>query len=177
MVRSSASAAALKPSVANQPHHLLLDRLYIHGHSQFGSKRGIALNSADTSILNSQISNIKGQGIDTQAICGWNGPGPYLIENNFLEASGENIMFGGASPAIQGLVPANITIRRNLISKYPAWQKAILATPSSAKAAAVDRWIAPRLDLRIPGRGLRSVWQRCHVPLECDRRRVGNAYQ
>ena len=102
-------------AVANQPHHLLLDRLYIHGHSQFGSKRGIALNSADTSILNSQISNIKGQGIDTQAICGWNGPGPYLIENNFLEASGENIMFGGASPAIQGLVPANITIRRNLI--------------------------------------------------------------
>ena len=72
---------------ANQPHHLLLDRLYIHGHSQFGSKRGIALNSADTSILNSQISNIKGQGIDTQAICGWNGPGPYLIENNFLEAT------------------------------------------------------------------------------------------
>jgi hypothetical protein len=122
-------------AVANQPHHLLLDRLYIHGHSQFGSKRGIALNSADTSIINSQISNIKGQGIDTQAICGWNGPGPYLIENNFLEASGENIMFGGASPAIQGLVPAHITIRRNLISKYPAWQKAILATPSSAKAA------------------------------------------
>ena len=32
-------------------------------------------------------------------------------------------------------MPANITIRRNLISKYPAWQKAILATPSSAKAA------------------------------------------
>jgi hypothetical protein len=121
---------------ANQPHHLLLDRLYIHGDSKVGSKRGIALNSADTSILNSQISNIKGTGIDTQAICGWNGPGPYLIENNFLEATGENVMFGGADPAIHGLVPANITIRRNLISKYTAWQKAILAAPSGARAVA-----------------------------------------
>jgi hypothetical protein len=122
---------------ANQPHHLLLDRLYIHWDSKLGSKRGIALNSADTSILNSQISNIKAQGIDSQAICGWNGPGPFLIENNLLEASGENVMFGGSDPAIQGLVPANITIRRNLISKYTAWQKAILSTPGSAKAVPV----------------------------------------
>ncbi|MEN3340265.1 MAG: hypothetical protein V7647_3941 [Acidobacteriota bacterium] len=122
---------------ANQPHHLLLDRLYIHGDSKLGSKRGIALNSADTSILNSQISNIKAQGVDAQAICGWNGPGPFLIENNFLEASGENVMFGGSDPAIQGLVPANITIRRNLISKYTAWQKAILSTPASANAVPV----------------------------------------
>ena len=119
---------------ANQPHHLVLDRLYIHGDSKLGSKRGIALNSADTSILNSQISNIKAQGVDAQAICGWNGPGPYLIENNFLEASGENVMFGGSDPAIQGLVPANITIRRNLISKYSGWQKPILSTPGSAVA-------------------------------------------
>jgi hypothetical protein len=123
-------------AAANQPHHLLLDRLYIHGDSLLGSKRGIALNSADTSILNSQISNIKAQGMDSQAIAGWNGPGPYLIENNFLEASGENIMFGGAAPAIQGLVPANITIRRNLISKYTAWQKAIVGTPANARATA-----------------------------------------
>jgi hypothetical protein len=123
-------------TAANQPHHLLLDRLYIHGDSSMGSKRGIALNSGDTSILNSQITNIKAQGIDSQAICGWNGPGPYLIENNFLEASGENVMFGGSDPAIQGLVPANITIRHNLISKYPSWQNAIVAAAGSVKAAA-----------------------------------------
>ena len=124
--------------LANQPHHLLLDRLLIRGDSRMGSKRGIALNSADTSILNSHISNIKAQGVDSQAIGGWNGPGPYLIGNNFLEATGENIMFGGATPAIQGLVPANITIRRNLISKYVNWQNPILAAPSSARAVSLS---------------------------------------
>ena len=30
---------------------------------------------------------------------GWNGPGPFLIENNYLEAAGENIMFGGNDPS------------------------------------------------------------------------------
>jgi hypothetical protein len=120
---------------ANQPHHLLLDRLYIHGDSKLGSKRGIALNSADTSILSSYISDIKAQGLDSQAICGWNGPGPYLIENNFLEATGENVLFGGANPAIQGLVPANITLRRNLISKNLQWRSAIVTAPANGKAA------------------------------------------
>ncbi len=120
---------------ANQPHHLLLDRVYIHGDSKLGSKRGIALNSADTSILNSYISDIKAQGLDSQAIGGWNGPGPYLIENNFLEAAGENVLFGGATPAIQGLVPANITLRRNLISKNVSWQSAIVSAPTGGKAA------------------------------------------
>ena len=135
MVRSSGSAAALKLVVANQPHHLLLDRLYIHGHSQFGSKRGIALNSADTSILNSQISNIKGQGIDTQAICGWNGPGPYLIENNFSRPP-ERTSCSAARSCDPGTRagkhhhPPQPDLRST-----PAWQKAILATPSSAKAA------------------------------------------
>lgn len=123
-------------AAANQPHHLVLDRVYVHGDAKLGSKRGIALNSADTSILNSHISDIKAQGIDSQAIAGWNGPGPYLIENNYLEASGENMMLGGADPAIQGLVPANITIRRNRFSKNLKWQNPIVATPGGAKAVA-----------------------------------------
>ncbi len=120
----------------NQPHHLYLDRIYIHGDAKLGSKRGIALNSADTSIVNSYISDIKAAGYDAQAICGWNGPGPFLIENNYLEAAAENVLFGGADPVIQGLVPSNITIKRNLISKPTKWQSPILGTPGSAQAAA-----------------------------------------
>jgi hypothetical protein len=122
--------------LANQARELVLDRVYIHGDAKLGSKRGIALNSGKTSIVNSYISDIKATGMDTQAICGWNGPGPYLIENNYLEAAAENIMFGGAEPAIQGLVPANITIRRNLITKNLKWQSAVLTTPAVKATAA-----------------------------------------
>lgn len=107
---------------ASVPHHLELDGLIIRGDPTKGQKRGIALNSADTVIRNSDIRDIKTEGQDSQAICGWNGPGPYLIDNNYLEAAGENVMFGGSDPSIRDLVPADITIRRNYVTKPLEWR-------------------------------------------------------
>jgi len=104
------------------PHDIVLDSLYLHGDATVGTKRGISLNSATTTIQNSYISNIKSSVQDSQAICGWDGPGPFIIRNNYLEASGENLMFGGAAPSIQGLVPSDITIQYNYFYKQPAWQ-------------------------------------------------------
>ena len=106
-----------QPSLASVAHDLIIDRCYIHGDAVNGQKRGIALNSAATTIVNSYISDIKSSQSDAQAIQGSNGPGPYLIANNYLEASGENIMFGGADPFIANLVPSDITIKQNYISK------------------------------------------------------------
>ena len=109
-------------TLAVVPHDLILDRVYVHGDTTFGQKRGIALNSASTTIKNSYIAGIASVGQDAQAICGWNGPGPFAITNNYLEASTENVMFGGADPHIPNLVPSDITITRNLVSKPLAWR-------------------------------------------------------
>jgi hypothetical protein len=109
-------------TAATVPHHLIIDRCYVHGDVTYGQKRGIALNSASTTITNSYIAEIKAIGQDSQAIGGWNGPGPYTITNNYLEAAGENIMFGGSDPAIPDLVPSDITVRRNYLTKQPAWR-------------------------------------------------------
>ena len=54
---SSAQTAA-----SQIPHDLVVDRLYIHGDADKGQKRGIALNSASTSIPSSYISDIKAGG-------------------------------------------------------------------------------------------------------------------
>jgi hypothetical protein len=109
-------------SLGSVPHDLIVDRCYIHGNAGSGQKRGIALNSASTTIANSYISDIKSAQEDAQAIMGANGPGPFLIVNNYLEASGENILFGGADPYIQNLVPSDITIQQNHITKPLAWR-------------------------------------------------------
>jgi hypothetical protein len=103
------------------PHHLTIDRCFLHGSSSTGQRRGLSLNSGKTDILNSYFSDIKGINEDTQAIGGANGPGPFLIENNYLEAAGEIIMFGGSDPFIPDLVPSDITIHRNTISRPLAW--------------------------------------------------------
>jgi hypothetical protein len=72
-------------------------------------------------VSDSYVAECHGKGFDSQAIWGANGPGPYRIENNRLEGAGENIMFGGADPAIPGLVPSDITIRRNHIVTPTSW--------------------------------------------------------
>ena len=79
------------------------------------------MNSASTEVLNSYISDVHGRGYDTQAICTWNGPGPFKIINNYLEAAGENVMFGGSPAAIPNLVPTDIEIRNNYFFKPLSW--------------------------------------------------------
>jgi len=124
-----------EPIAGNQARQIIFDRVYIHGDPKAGSKRGIALNGVETSIVHSYISDIKAIGQDSQAICGWNGPGPFLIEDNYIEAAGENVMFGGSTPAIQGLVPSSITIRRNHFTKNLAWKSPLVNTPSATATA------------------------------------------
>ncbi|HYY97736.1 MAG TPA: hypothetical protein VE642_04050, partial [Pyrinomonadaceae bacterium] len=103
------------------PHHLVFDRCYIHAFPSQSLKRGVALNSAETSILNSYVAGFKVVGQEAQAVAGWNGPGPFHIVNNYLEAAGENVMFGGAGPTLPDLVPTDIEVRRNHLAKDPAW--------------------------------------------------------
>jgi hypothetical protein len=111
-------------TLASIPRYLVLDGVIIRGDNERGQKRGIALNSAATVIRNSDIREIKAAGLDSQAICGWNGPGPYIIENNYLEAAGENVMFGGADPSVPDLVPSDIIFRDNYVTKPLAWRAA-----------------------------------------------------
>ncbi|HKY26324.1 MAG TPA: hypothetical protein VJM12_00105 [Pyrinomonadaceae bacterium] len=103
------------------PRHLVIDRSYIHGFKTQEVQRGISLNSGDTDITNSYISDVHGRGYDTQAICGWNGPGPFKIINNYLEGAGENVMFGGAEATVPNLVPTDITVRNNYFFKPLSW--------------------------------------------------------
>ena len=114
--------SAAQRDLAVVPHHLVVDGVIIRGDPNNGAKRGIALNSASTTIRNSDIRGIKAVGQDSQAICGWNGPGPYTIEENYLEGAGENVMFGGADPSVPNLVPSDITFRRNYVTKPLEWR-------------------------------------------------------
>jgi len=107
--------------LAQFPHHLVFDRCYVHSTGLNRARRGFALNSAETSIVNSHVSGFAGAGDETQAIAGWNGPGPFHIVNNYLEGAGEVMLIGGAEPSIPNLVPSDIEIRRNYFRKPKEW--------------------------------------------------------
>jgi PKD domain len=126
------SAAAT--TVSALPHSIVMDRVWVHGDPVLGMKRGIYLNARSTDVLNSYFEDFFSFQ-ESQAICGTNGPGPFRIINNHLEAAGENIMFGGQDPKITNLVPSDITIRGNYMPKDPRWRDPILRTPAKPSAS------------------------------------------
>lgn len=104
------------------PQGLWLDECDVFGRPDVSSQRGIAANGANFKATKTKVREIHWKGFDTQAICSWNGPGPFLIEDCYLEAAAENVMFGGALPVIPNLVPSDITIRRCYFFKPLSWR-------------------------------------------------------
>lgn len=98
-----------------------LNHVLIHGLAT-GTKRGIAMNGANISLTNSSVYDFKLLQQDSQAVAGWNGPGPFLIDNNYLEGAGENVIFGGSDPSTPGLIPSDITITNNTLAKPLSWK-------------------------------------------------------
>jgi hypothetical protein len=109
-------------SLSEVPHHLIVDRCYIHGNPSDTSRRGVAINSASTAIIDSYISECHESGADSQAIAGWNGPGPFKIVNNYIEGAGENFLLGGADSRIQNLTPSDVEFRNNHVAKPLKWK-------------------------------------------------------
>jgi len=117
-----AGGGDIQLSLDKVPQDFIVDRVYLHGTDSTNTTRCLALNSGRSAVVNSWLDNCHARGFDSQAIEGWNGPGPYLIENNFLAGAGENVMFGGSDPGIANLSPSDITIRHNHVWKDPAWK-------------------------------------------------------
>ncbi|HEV2402545.1 MAG TPA: putative Ig domain-containing protein [Candidatus Sulfotelmatobacter sp.] len=107
---------------------IVIDRMYIHGVPLEETRRGVRLAGAtNTAVQDSYISdfhcNVGGSCTDSQAVSGGTGDypmGPYKITNNFLEASGENILFGGGT-ATQ--TPTDIEVSRNYLYKPMIWMQ------------------------------------------------------
>jgi len=136
LVQLGVSSGA-QSTLESVPYNIVLDRLFIHGHPTKGQKRCVALDGRDFELLNSYITNCASIDFDAQAIAGFNGPGPFRIINNYVEGTGENLMFGGADPKIDGLVPSDIEIRRNHFFKPLEWRDPLLRTPSRPSVTAV----------------------------------------
>jgi hypothetical protein len=123
--------SAKDTKIEAEPSDIVIDRCYLHGNDQGNYRRGVALNGVRQAVVDSYLENFHDSQSDSQAICGWNGAGPFRIVNNFLEAASENIMFGGSDPAVDGLVPSDIEIRRNLSTKRLSWKTSGIAAKNA----------------------------------------------
>ena len=122
---SSQNTAALQPS------NIILDRVYIHGSdsAQLNTQRGVDMECQYCAVINSYISEIHWVGVEAQAIFGFNSTGPWLVDNNYLSAAGENLLTGGADAVIPNAIPSDLTITRNYFFKPSSWNWRALGKP------------------------------------------------
>jgi hypothetical protein len=120
----SALWSVAKGGTAN---NLVVDRVWMHGTAQDDTTRAIELGGStyvaivDSFFTDFHCVSITGSCSDAQTINGGLGDnqmGPYKIVGNFLEASGENILFGGGEATV---TPADIEIRQNHMFKPLTW--------------------------------------------------------
>ena len=121
------------------PHHLIVDRSYVHGTPTLEVQRCITLNSGDDGRRRLVARRLPQQPRRLAGACSaYNGAGPFKIENNHLEAGHEVVMFGGGDPTIRDLVPSDIEMRRNHITRPLAWKKQVAGEePASRRRTCV----------------------------------------
>jgi hypothetical protein len=107
--------------VIENADHVTIDRCYLHGDSASQIRRAILVNGNWFVAIGNHISDIHEAGMDSQAIGVCNSAGPILIDNNHLEASTENVMFGGCRAA-PGVTPSDVHIRNNTFFKPLTWK-------------------------------------------------------
>ena len=99
----------------DQPNDIVFDRcVFQGGFTDNTMSRLLALHARKVELLNSFLEGGRSAGSDAQAIAGWNGKGPYLIHNNYIDGTTENIMFGGATPFVDDTVQSG-EIRYNYL--------------------------------------------------------------
>jgi hypothetical protein len=111
----------LGQSVGDFPRNTTFDQMLIRGNQATGGHRGVGMNGVNVTVSNSWIDRMWEVGRDAQAVAAWDTPGPLRIENNYLEASGENLLLGGATPTC-ACVPTGVVFTRNFVTKNTAWR-------------------------------------------------------
>jgi hypothetical protein len=107
--------------------HIIVDRSWLHGTVHDETQVGVSFHRVNYgAVVDSYLNDFHctagtGTCTDAHAVAGGLGDhqdGPLKIENNYLEASGESILFGGGPATV---TPADIEIRRNHFFKPWAW--------------------------------------------------------
>jgi hypothetical protein len=115
---------------AEHTDHVIFDRNWVHpaNGAEVGHGIGIVHGSHSIAVINSYISGLNcialtGKCTDATGIGGGGGDEPISalkIYNNFVEASGEDVLFGGSAATI---VPTDIEIRRNHLFRPMLWKE------------------------------------------------------
>ena len=97
------------------------DRCRILGDSYTGARRGIRWTGTNGFIRRAYIDDIFRTDQDTQAICGWDSGAGLVIDDCYLSAAGQSVMFGGGDSTSAERIPRVIWMHHSTLTKKQHW--------------------------------------------------------
>jgi len=126
-ITRAAPRAAQLISGKGTADHIVVDRSWLHGSAQDETQLGVSLSGmTNVAVVDSYFSDfhcisVTGTCTDAHAVAGGvsnTQDGPFKIQNNFLEAAGEGVMFGGGAAT---MTPTDIQVLGNHFWKPWQW--------------------------------------------------------
>lgn len=108
----------------DQPHHLIIDRCYIHGQTDGSTADGIYISTKEVAVISSTITEIHHTGPEQHGVVVVNGTGDLQIDNCHIEA-GDICVLVGTGPTAQKVDQAqydNVSITRCNLTKQESWK-------------------------------------------------------
>jgi hypothetical protein len=118
---------------SQEPDRFTLDRCVFVADPITGQKRAVDLGGTNLTVINSSFYGIAAFGQDSQCVGGVNGHGPWTINNNYCEASTENLLFGGDDARIR-------TVMTVVASPAPTTTSARVNVSVGSISGAATRW-------------------------------------
>ncbi|MCH9646699.1 MAG: carbohydrate-binding protein [Deltaproteobacteria bacterium] len=128
-------------SLDQNPEKIIFQHCVIEPPDDTKVRHGFQLDGYKISLISGWFGNIQvtcdntGCQGDSQVAYSVNGRGAHVYLNSYLEASTENILYGGADVDVKGHTPTNVEIRRCHFTKNEDWKPAFpqQAAPYSLK--------------------------------------------
>ncbi len=95
------------------------------------TKRGIANQGTNTTLLRVNVVNICREGQETQALAMWDSPGPLLAEDCYFEGGSLCFLAGGSTPTIPNTIATGLTFRRCTFTRPAEWRSKAYACKNS----------------------------------------------
>lgn len=107
-------------SFADAPRQIHFGHYLIHGKDAQAIRRGVLQNGYYVGFRDGSIYGIHKSGTESAGIGGWNSPGVTSVINCLVSGGAQDILYGGAGPAIANIIPRNFTNKWCHLWKDPA---------------------------------------------------------
>lgn len=109
---------------AKQSHHFVIQHCIIEPTSEnsVNISNGIVYNANDVSIIDSRIEPLSFSGLESHGVLVYSAAGRLVVDNNYFGGASSDFFIGGAASSVRGMVPKDIEVRENHLTRPLVWQ-------------------------------------------------------